>query len=830
MLDTVWHDVRHGARLLRASPSLAITGIASLALGIGASVSMFIIVNAVLLRPLPVASPEDLALLFTGNRESPYRSLSYPDFRDYRDGLARGSSFRDLAAYGEISASLLGEDAPDRVRGLIATGNLFEVLGVRAAVGRTFTPEDDRISGEHAVVVLSDGLWVRRFGADPGIAGRTIALNGRPYAVLGVLPPGFRGPDLLENYDVYVPMMMQAELRPPRAGFSGEMNPDLLERRDMSWLRVVSRLEPGVTLERAESEAVAISRRLEETHRDTNREETASLYPLERIDPRAYPWLSSIAVLLLTVAGLVLLVAAANVTNLLLSHAVSRGREIAIRLALGGSRARLLRQMLTESLLLAAAGGVAGLLAASWSLEGLKRLVPTTGISSFDLDFPVDSRVLTFTVLVSMLAAVVVGLAPALRGSREAIALSLRGMSSGRKPASPFWGKSALVLVQVALSLVLLVGAGLFLQSFRRSSSIAPGFAAGEIVTAPLSIDLLRYSKNRGQEFYREALARVVAHPGVRSASIARTLPLAGAGRRTELAVEGFVPEASLDPLTVATNVVGLDYFRTMGIPLVVGRDFSASDVEGSLEAVIANESFVARYFPGRPVGEALGRRVKLDDPDSAWREIVGIVKDSKYRTLGEEPTPYLYQPLAQHHETGAFLLVRTASSPDLAVDSVRRILLSLDPNLPVSEVGPLETLIASSLFPARMAARLLSVLAGFALVLAAVGLYGVMSFAVSRRMREMGIRLALGARPGELARLLVGEGLRLVLLGVAIGWLAAFAVGRLLTSFLYGVSPRDPGTFAVVAFLILLVMLVATYVPARRAARSDPIAALRHE
>jgi putative ABC transport system permease protein len=795
--------------------------VGSLALGIGVTISMFTLVNAVLLRPVPVDSPEELVLLFTGTDEDPYSLLSYPDFLDYRGATG---VFRGLAAFGEIQVSLGGEGSPEEIRGAIASGSFFEVLGVGAALGRVFTPEDDRSPAEHPVAVLSHSLWERRFGGDPGIVGREIAVNGRPYVVLGVTPQRFHGPLVFESLDLYVPMMMQAQVRPPRAGFSGEMDPDLLKRRSAGWLSAVGRLAPGASLEQAESSLRAISARLQEEHPETNRGERASLYPLTKIDPRGYPVLRSVAALLMGMSLLVLLVATANVVNLLLVRAVTRRRELAVRLSLGGSRARLVRQLLTESMALSILGGALGLLASSWLLSGMSRWVPATGIFSFTLDFDVDGRVLGFTVLVSLLAAVVVGVAPALEGSRYDLVAALRGASSASPSRARFAGRDALVLAQIALSVVLLVGAALFVESFRRSSAISPGFAASELLTAELRVELLRYSKVQAQAFYRDVVERAATLPGVGAVSLARTVPLAGAGRRTTLGVEGW--ESRGEELMVATNVVGLDYFRTMGIALLSGRDFAPSDVEGSTPVVVANESFAARYFPSG----ALGKRVQLDvRGESVWREIVGIVRDSKYRTLGEEPTPYLYQPLAQQHETGVTLFLR-GEHPERFVSGVREILSGLEPNLPLSQVQPLEALLESSLFPARMGARLLSASAILAGILAAVGLYGVVSFAVSMRTREMGIRVALGARPQTLIRLVVGEGSRLVVAGVLLGSALALAATRLLSSFLHGVSPTEPGIFLAVAVFLALVMLATAYVPARRVSAADPLLALRHD
>jgi len=827
MLDSVFQDLRHGLRLARSSPALVSTAVASLALGIGATVSMFAIVNAVLLRPVPVESPEELVFLFNGTEESPYGTFSYPDFLDYREG---SDAFRGLAAFGEIQVSLAAEGSPEEIRGVIASGSFFEVLGVDAAFGRVFTEEGDRNPGEHPVAVLSHAFWEARFGADSGIVGREIAINGRPFVVLGITPRGFHGPLIFESFDLYVPMMMQAQVRPPRAGFSGEMDPDLLDRRNASWLSAVGRLAPGVGLEEAEALIRSISARLEEEHPETNRGERASLYPLTKIDPRAYPVLRSIAALLMGVSLLVLLVATANVVSLLLVRAVARRREIAVRLSLGGSRARLARQLLTESLSLALLGGALGLLLSSWLLHGLSRLVPATGIFSFTLDFDMDGRVLAFTVLASLLSAVLVGIAPALEGSRYDLVSALRGASGAARPGtSRFRGRNAVVLAQIALSFVLLIGAALFVESFRHSSAISPGFDADRVLTAQLRVDLLRYTRDRTQQFYRDVVERASTLPGIEAVSLARTVPLAGAGRRTTLTVEGFDVPDSNDELMVATNVVGLDYFRTMGIAFLGGRDFTLSDVEGSQPVVLANESFVARYFP---TGNALGKRVRLDGgagEETEWCEIVGIVRDSKYRSLGEEPTPYLYQPLAQQHETGVTLLLR-GTHPESFVSGVRDVLLDLEPHLPVSQVQPLEALLESSLFPARMGARLLSGSAVFAAVLAAMGLYGVVSFAVSLRTREMGIRVALGARPQALTRLVVGEGSRLVGAGVLLGSLLALASTRLLASFVHGVSPTEPGVFLGAGALLAMVLVVTAYVPARRAASADPLIALRHE
>ncbi|MGQ0733089.1 MAG: ABC transporter permease [Acidobacteriota bacterium] len=833
MVNTMLLDIRYGLRVLRGNPAVTLTAIASLALGIGANTSIFTIVNAALLRPLPVERPGELAYVFTGSRESPWGTTSYPDYLDYRD---QNDVFNDLAAYGEIAVSLSADESPELVRGVIASGNYFDVLGVHAVRGRTFSPADDRTLRSHPVVVISYALWMGRFGGAESVVSRDLLINGRPYVVVGVMPPLFRGSNLLENIDLYIPMAMQALVRPPRAGFSGEMDPDLLTQRYAGWLSVIGRLRPGVTFDQAQAGMSAVARQLEQAYPETNRDQIASVYRVSRVDPRAYPMLRNSALLLMGIVGLVLLIATVNVTNLLIARAVARRREMAVRLAIGGSRARLVRQLLTESLLLAVGGAVLGLLGASWALDALAGLVPATGVFAFTLDLPIDGRVLAFTMLVAVLASVLAGLAPALQASRPSLLPALQDAAplsaAGR---THLRGRAALVVAQVAMSIVLLVLGGLFLRSFWRAQGISPGFAVEELATASLRIDVLRYSRARGQQFYRDVLERVEALPGVRSASVARVVPLAGSSRMTTLRFSDGIARGAdaaaatpgADRLPMAQlNVVGLRYFETMGIQLVAGRDFSARDAEGAPGAIVVNETFAATYFAG---GRALGQLVRLGRADSPWREVVGIVRDSKYRTLGEAPAPFVFQPVAQQHESGMTLFVRTTRAPQAVVGDLRRALLEVEPNLPVADVQPLSTLVASSLFPARMAARMLTLFALLAATLAAIGLYGVMSFAVSRRTREIGIRLALGAHARDVTALVVGEGAVVVTIGIVLGCAGAAVAARLVSSFLY-VNALDPATFAAVAVGLGGVMVTATYLPARRASNCNPLDALRSE
>ncbi|HXG68899.1 MAG TPA: ABC transporter permease [Blastocatellia bacterium] len=835
-METLWQDLRYGLRMLRTSPGFTLIAVFSLALGIGANTSIFSIVNAVLLRPLPVAEPEQLVFVFNGSRSSPYSTSSYPDYVDYRD---RNEVFSDLFAYGGISVSLSRDDLPEQVSGLIVTGNYFDALGVRAALGRTFLPEENQTPGAHPVVVIGHGLWQRRFGGAPDVIGQQLTLNGHSFTIVGVAPAGFNGVEVFEAYDLYVPMMMQALVRPPRGGFSGEMNPDLLARRGAGWLSIVGRLKPGVTIEQAQAAMTTIAGQLEQAYPDTNRGRIATLFPVNKVDPRAYTQLLSVAALLMAVVAMVLLIACANVANLLLARASARRKEIAMRLALGASRLRIVRQLLTESILLSALGGLVGLLLAVWTIDVLKTTPPPEGIFSFTLDYRLDGRVLGFTLVLSLLTGIIFGLAPALQATRPDLVPALKDDSSGTGQYNRrFSLRNLLVVAQVALSLVLLIGAGLFLRSLRQAQGIDPGFDAEKVLTASLNINLLRYTKAQGKEFYRRVIEQVEALPGVEAASLARVVPMSGGGRTNSLLIEGQTGPDNVsrsegtgspdeNPHTVSTNVIGLNYFKTMGIPLLRGRDFTAQDGEEAPGVVIVNEAFVQRHFAGE---DPLGKRLSFRGSRGPWMEIVGVVRDSKYRTLGETPTPFAYQPVAQQHETGMTLHVRAASDPLSIAAAVRREVQALEKNLPLTDLQPLTALISSSLYPARMGAALLGVFGLLALTLAAAGLYGVLSYAVSRRTREIGIRMALGAQTGNVLRLVLKDGMTLVIVGIALGWTAAAFVTQLIASFLYGISPMDAATFAVIPMMLALVALLASYLPARRATKVDPMVALRYE
>ena len=834
-METLWQDLRYGFRVLRASPGFTAVAVLSLALGIGANTSIFTVVNAALLRPLPVNEPDRLVFAFNGTQANPYSTSAYLDYLEYRD---KNEVFSDLVTYSIITVSARADDQSDLISGLIVSGNFFDLLGLRAALGRTFTTEEDKTPNTHPVAVISHGLWERRFGGDTQVIGQQIALNGHAFTVVGVTPAGFNGPEILENNDIYVPIMMQALVRPPRGGFSGDMNPDLLSRRGNRWLKMIGRLKPGVSLEQAQAGMTTIAAGLAQAYPESNRNTIATLFPVSKIDPQGYPQLVSVAGLLLAVVGIVLLIACANVANLLLARASARRREIAVRLAMGASRSRLVRQLLTESLLISLAGGVAGLLLALWTIDVLKSATPPDGIFSFTLDYRLDGRVLAFTFALSLATGVIFGLAPALQSSRPDLVPALKDEASAAVQGHRRFNlRNALVVAQVALSLVLLIGAGLFLRSLNNAQAIDPGFAADKILDAQLNINLLRYTKAQGQQFYGQVIERIEALPGVESASLARIVPMSGGGRNSGFLIQGQQRPDNVNrsdstglpdnAYTVNANVVGLSYFSTMGIPLLQGRDFNAQDNENAPLAVIVNDALARRYFAGE---DALGQRVSFRGANGPWSEIVGIVRDSKYRTLGENPRPTAYVPLAQNHETGMTLHVRTLGNPLSVAATVRREAQALDPNLAVTNVQSLSDVVGASLFAARMGAVLLAIFGFLALLLAAIGLYGVMSYTVSRRTREIGIRMALGAGTGNVLRLVLKEGLALVGGGVAAGLIVAAAATRLLASFLYGVSPLDATTFVAIPLVLALVALLASYLPARRAVKVDPMVALRYE
>ena len=830
----MFKDIQFAARGLLKRPGFTVIAVLTLALGIGANTAIFSVVNATLMRTQPVSDPERLVFVFNGPAGSVF---SYPDYVAVRD---QNNVLDGLIAWGGISASLNSNDQTDLITGAIVTGNFFDVLGVRAQMGRVITTEDDKTPGAHPVAVISQGLWRGRFAGDPNIIGRQLLLNGNNFTVIGVLPQGFDGMQLGVTRDLYVPMMMQATMRPPRAGFSGEMNPDLLQVRTNRWLYSVGRLKNGVTEAQAQSSLALITKQLEQAYPQQSANRGITISPLSASDdPGNRQQLSSVARLLMGVVGIVLLIACANVANLLLARSSARTKEIAVRLAIGATRWRIVRQLLTEGVVLATLGGAAGLLLAWWTARTLSAAPPPTNALPITPQFSIDLRVLLFTLGLSLLAGVVFGLAPALRASKPALIPALKDDAAVFfERTRMFTLRNLLVVTQVALSVVLLIAAGLFLRSLRQAQTIDPGFDAEKIVGLPLNINLLRYTKAQGREFYRQVTERVEAIPGVESASLARIAAVSGNSSVRSLLIEGRAgsdnqfrsdnsgPVAENNE-SVSGNVIGPKYFQTMGIALMQGRDFNAQDTEDHPPVVIVNEAFVQRHFPNEA---ALGKRLSFNGQGGPWREIVGVVRTSKYRSLGEAPTPVTYLALQQNHETGMVLHVRTRVDPSSVAGAIRNEVQSLERNLPLGNPELMSERVSNSLYAARMGALLLAVFGACALLLASIGLYGVMSFAVARRTRELGIRVALGAKPGDVFRLVLMQGMTLVIVGLVLGIGVALAVTRLLASFLYGVSTMDALTFTAIPALLTAVALLACYLPARRATKVEPLVALRYE
>ena len=812
-MKNFWQDAKYGFRRLRKSPGFTALAIVSLTLGIGANTAIFSLVNTVLLRPLPVKEPEQLVQVYgTLHGGADYTIQSYLNYTDYRD---RNEVFSGTLAYRFAPMSLSHGGANERVWGYLVSGNYFDVLGVQPVLGRGFLPEEDRTPGSHPVVVLSYGCWQRRFASDTSIVGRTIALNGHKFTVVGVAPEKFLGTEVAYAPEIWAPMMMAREIEPGSRWLNSRNDDNLF---------VVGRLKPGVTVEQAEQSLASLTLQLAKEHPAENEGRGVRLMTPGLFIPDIRNSVIGFTGVLMAVVGLVLLLACVNLANLLLARATERRKEIAIRLALGASRFRLVRQLLTESVLLSLAGGACGLLLAAWINDLVTATkLPTDIALNFELHM--DWRVLVFTLGLSLATGVVFSLLPALQSSKPELlpALKDEGSMGGFRRSRL---RNALVVAQVALSLVLLVCAGLIVRGLQAAQSMRPGFNPENAVALSFDVGLQGYDEPKGRDFQRQVLERARALPGVRSAALVYNLPLSINYNSSTIYIEG-QPAASSSQLPLAIpNYVSPDYFQTMGIGLR-GRDFTLQDDKKETRVAVVNETFARRFFPAQ---EAVGKRFNFGGPNDPFWEIVGVAADGKYETLGESQKPAFYRPLLRDYNTTVTLVARTAGDPRTMINALRREVQALDPTLPLYDVKTLTEHMQVPLFPARTAATVLGSFGVLALVLAAIGIYGVMSYVVAGRTREIGVRMALGAQASDVLRLIVRQGMTLAIVGLACGLVAAFAAARLLTGLLYGVSPSDPLTFAGVALLLGAVALLACYVPARRATKIDPMVALRYE
>jgi len=822
VMETLWQDLRYAIRTLGKTPALTLVGIFSLALGIGANTTIFTVINGLLLRPPMVQEPARLLEVWQHNttRGSGIGSdmqLSFPEYEHYRD---HNNTFSELGAFtGETPAMIWNRAGEgETVQAALVSANFFSILGIEPALGRGFLRDEDQGTTAAPVVVLSHAMWQQRLGSDPAIVGKSLTLNGNSYTVVGVAPAAFNGLIVGFSPDVWTPMSMHRAVSPGL---------DLSERR-MHWLLAIGRLKPGVTPRQASADLAVLGQQLARDFPETNKNLMPDVVPVELVPSPFRGVAGGISAVLMAVVGLVLLIACANVANLLLAKASSRRREVAVRIALGANRRRLIQQMLTESVVIAGIAGALGLLLSLWAAPLLLSLRPAS--LSFVVNVSPDTRVLAFTLLASIVTGVVFGLTPALQHSKSNQVENLKdGSVHGGSSRSRL--RNALVVAQVTACVVLLVGASLCLRSLLNARSIDPGFDTRNAVTGGLNVNTFGYDQSRGRAFYTQLLDRVRAVPGVRSASLADHLPLGQIMRMQGIEIDGHeAPRApsGMRGLPIDMALVGPDYFDAMGIPVLSGRSFRGTDDEKAPPVVMINQQMAERFWPHQnPVGQFL---TLMGSEGSRTRaEIIGVVKTGKYASLGEDPKSFFYRPLLQEYEPGAQLIVRTAGETPV-IDALRREVRALDSRMALVGVETLEQHMQLPLFPARAAGLLLGLFGLLALTLAIVGLYGVMSYSVSQRTREIGVRMALGARRIDVVRLILAQGLRLTFIGMGIGAACSLALTWVLRSVLYGIGAADPVSFLAVGLVLTMVAAAASYVPARWATRVDPMRALRTE
>jgi predicted permease len=809
IMESIFTDIRFGFRSLLKRPGATAIALVTLALGIGVNTAIFSAVDSILLRPLPLRDPERLVSVW---EQTPalgiHQNQAAPaNFFDLRN---QNSVFEALGAYGPLDINLTGAGEPERLDGQLVSANVFTILGVAPALGRTFLPNEDQVGQEH-VVVLSDALWQRRFNRDPSVINRNLTLNGESFTVVGVMPRGFFFP--ARETEAWIPWAME---------------PDQASGRGDHYLGIVARLQAGVTIERANADLAAIGQRLSIEYPRTNEGLGFIAHSLHRdyIGDLRLPML-----ILFGAVGLVLLIACANVANLLLAQATTRRREIAIRIALGARRWTIVRQLLVESLLLAGGGGLIGVLGALWGVQALAKLLPET-LSKLQ-GVAIDARVLLFTLGVSVLTAIVFGGLPALLASRTTpgatlsdVARDMAGGNSGRHV------RRVLVVSEVALAVVLLVSAGLLIRSFQLLRKVEPGFNPENALTMRMVLPFPKYAKQETRRaFYDEVLRRVEETPGVEAAGMITFLPLSFSGMNFSFSVEGRPAPSDMNLPFALFRVVSPDYFRAMGIPLQRGRYFETHDSPDSTPVVLINRRMAEQYWPGE---DAIGKRVKVGPADSpnAWLTVVGVVGDVRQTGLYEQKLEF-YVPYMQERRSFMAprdLVVRTKADPGVIAAAVRQAVWAVDKDQPVSNLRTLDQVFSAAISQERFQALMLGLFAALALVLACVGLYGVISYSVVQRTHEIGVRMALGAQPVDVLRLVIRQGMLLTFAGLAIGIIAGTFATRVLSDMLFGVTPRDPLTFVGVPVLLLVVAFLACYVPARRATRIDPLIALRYE
>lgn len=810
LFDVLRADLRFGIKQLRKSPAFTLAATLTLALGIGANATIFSWLNSVVLNPLPAVDATGLMSVRWHTQEGNSISFSWPDYLDTRQ---RSKSLAGLSV-GSMNAFSLGEGShPERIWGMLVSSDYFRTLGVRPAAGRYFQPQEDREPGGHPVAVISHHLWQTRFGGDAAMVGRQIRLNNRSFTVIGIAPEGFQGSVLGLAFELYLPATMR------EAMLGGA--PGGLMQRGNHWLGGHARLLAGVDRRKAEAELNAISAQLAREFSRADDYPRAELVPIWR--DGGGQMLAPVILLMMAVVAVVLLIACANVANLLLARGAGRRREIAIRQALGVSRGRLVGQLLVENSLLALLGCGGALLMLPWAGGLLMGFAPVS-------DYPVsvqvrnDWPVFAFTLGISVAATLLFGLLPALRASRFDVADSLKDSGGGSAGPSRTWLRNSLVVAQVALSMVLLVGAGLLLKSLGRAAASNPGFDARNVLVAGVDLFPNGCDAARGQVALRQMLERIAAVPGVAAVSTVRRVPLGlGGSSTTFIEVEGYANSKKEEMMSMV-QTVGPDYFHTMHTALMAGREFTPADTETTQNVVLINETFAKRYFAN---ADPLGRRVKCY---GEMMVVAGVARDSKFRSLDEKPGPVIYRPVFQAFSSESNFLVRTLGEPMRSARAVEAAIHAVDPTVPVYGERTLETSISTAYFGQRMGGSLLGVFGGLALLLAAIGLYGVLAYSVTQRSREVGIRVAMGATQSDVLRLILLQGLRLAAIGLAVGLLVALPLTRFMTSLLFGVSPTDLPTIVCVASVLAAVTLAASFIPAWRATRIDAILAIRQD